>query len=65
MIKSRSYDFGAEFAIHPLTADCDTFSNEEKSAVVAPVNRVEDEVAGFEAMLALSYLRYQCYLLCC
>ena len=47
---SRSHDIGAEFS---FTVDCDTFSNEEKVAVVVPVTSVE--VTGSESMLALSF----------
>ena len=39
--------------MHSFTVDCDTFSNEEKVAVVVPVTRVE--VTFSEAMLALSF----------
>ena len=34
---SRSHDLGEEIKMHSLTVDCDTFSNEEKFAVVVPV----------------------------
>ena len=37
--------------MHSFTVDCDTFSNEEKVAVVVPVTSIE--VACSEAMLAL------------
>ena len=50
---SRSHDLGAELRMHSLTVDCDTFSNEEKAAVVVTVTSVE--VTGSEAMLALSF----------
>ena len=49
---SRSHDLGAELRMHSLTFDCDTFSNEEKVAVVDPVTSIEVEVTGSEAMLA-------------
>ena len=39
--------------MHSYTVDCDTFSNEEKVAVVVPVTSVE--VTGSEAMLTLSF----------
>ena len=42
---SRSHDLGAELRMHSLTADCDTFSNEEKVAAVVPVTSVEVEVS--------------------
>ena len=49
---SRSHDLGAEIRMHCFTVNCDTFSNEEKVAVVVPVICVE--VTCSEAMLALS-----------
>ena len=39
--------------MHSFTVDCDTFSNEEKVAVVVSVTSVE--VTYSEAMLALSF----------
>ena len=33
---SRPHDLGTKLRMHSLTADCDTFSNKEKVAVVAP-----------------------------
>ena len=51
-IGSRSHDFGAELRMHSFTDDRDTFSNEEKVAVVVSVTSVE--VICSEAMLALS-----------
>ena len=50
---SRSHDIGTELRIHSFTVNCNTFSNEEKVAVVVPVTSVE--VTCFEAMLALSF----------
>ena len=50
---SSSHDLGAEVRMHYLTVNCDTFSNEEKVAVVIPVTSVE--VASSETMLALSF----------
>ena len=47
----RSYDIGAELRMHSFTANCDTFSNEEKVAVVI----TNDEVTCCEAMFALSF----------
>ena len=41
-----------------LTVDCDTFSNEEKVAVVAPEASVLVEVTCSNAMLALIFLHY-------
>ena len=41
--------------MHSLIADCDTFSNEDKVAVVVPVTSVEVEVTRSEVMLALSF----------
>ena len=39
--------------MHSLTANCDTFSNEEKVAAVVPVTSVEAICS--EAMLALCF----------
>ena len=39
--------------MHSFTVNCDTFSNEEKVAVVVPVANVE--VTCSEAMLALGF----------
>ena len=50
---SRSHDLGAELGMHSFTADCDTFSNEENVAVVAPVTSVQ--VTCSEAMLVISF----------
>ena len=50
---SRSHDLGTELRMHSLTVVCDTFSNEEKAAVVVPVTSVE--VTSSEEMLALSF----------
>ena len=50
---SSSHDLGAELIMHSFTANCDTFSNEEKVAAVVPVTSVE--VTCSEAMLALSF----------
>ena len=36
-----------------FTVNCDTFSNDEKVAVVVPAT--SDEITGSEAMLALSF----------
>ena len=44
---------GAELRMHSFTVNCDTFSNEDKVAVVVPVTSVE--VTCSEAMLALSF----------
>ena len=52
---SRSHDLGAELRMYSFTIDCDTFSNEEKVAVVVPVTSVEVEVTGSDAMLDLSF----------
>ena len=49
---SSSNDLGAELRMHSFTVNCDTFSNEEKVAVVIPVTSVE--VTCSEAMLDLS-----------
>ena len=38
---SRSHDLGAELRMHSYTINCDTFTNEEKVAVVVPVTSVE------------------------
>ena len=50
---SRSHDLGAELRMHSFTVNCETFSNEEKVAVVVPVISVE--VTCSEAMLVLSF----------
>ena len=50
---SSSHDLGAEIQIHSFIRNCDTFSNEEKVAVVVPVTSFE--VTCSEAMLALSF----------
>ena len=50
---SSLHDLGAELRMHSFTVNCDTFSNEEKVAVVVPVTSVE--VTCSEAMLALSF----------
>ena len=50
---SSSHDLGAEIRMHSFTINCDTFSNEEKVAVVVPVTIVEATCS--EAMLALSF----------
>ena len=50
---SSSHDLGAEIKIHSFTVNCETFSNEEKVAIVVPVTSVE--AAGSEALLALSF----------
>ena len=52
-MESSSHDLGAEFKMHSFTVNCDTFSNEQKVAVVVPVTSVE--VTCSEAMLALSF----------
>ena len=49
---SRSHDLEADITMHSFTVNCDTFSNEEKVAVVVPVTSVE--VTCSDAMLALS-----------
>ena len=51
--------------MHSLTVDCDTFSNEGKVAVVAPVRSVEFEVTGSEAILAPVVVSLVVYLLSC
>ena len=50
---SSLHDLGAELRMYSFTVNCDTFSNEEKVAVVVPVTSVE--VTCSEAMLALSF----------
>ena len=52
-MRSRSHDLGAELRMHYFTINCDTFSNEEKVAVVVPVTGVE--VTCSEAVLAVSF----------
>ena len=54
-VGSRSQDSGAELIMHSFTVDCDSFSNKAKFPVVVRVTSVETEVAGSEAMLALSF----------
>ena len=49
----RSHNLGVELRMHPLTVDCDPFSNEEKVAVVVPVT--SEEITCSEAVLALSF----------
>ena len=51
---SRSHDLGAELRMNSLTVDCDTFSNEEKVAVVV-LRSVEVEVTCSEAVLPLNF----------
>ena len=41
--------------MHCLSVDCDTFSNEEKFAVVVPLTSVEVEETRSEAMLVLCF----------
>ena len=48
-----SHDLGAEIRMHSFTVNCDTFSNEERVAVVVPVAR--EKITGSEAMLAQSF----------
>ena len=50
---SISHDSGAEIRMHSCLVNCDTFSNEEKVAVVVPVTSVE--VTCSEAMSVLSF----------
>ena len=50
---SSLHDLGAEIRMYSFTVNCDTFSNEEKVAVVVPVRSVE--VTCLEAMLALGF----------
>ena len=50
---SSSHDIGAEIIMHSYTVNCDTFSNEDKVAVVVPVTSVE--ATCYEAMLAVSF----------
>ena len=50
---SSSHDLGAELRMHSFTVNCDTFSNEEKVAVVIPVTSVE--ITCSEAMLAICF----------
>ena len=50
-IGSTSHYLGAELRMYSFTVNCDTFSNNEKVAVVIPVKGVE--VTGSNAMLAL------------
>ena len=50
---SRSHDLGAELEMHSFSVDCDTFSNEEKVAVVVSVTSVE--VTCSDEMLAQSF----------
>ena len=50
---SSSHDLGAEIRMHSFIISFDTFSNEEKVAVVDPVTNFE--VTCSETMLALSF----------
>ena len=50
---SSSHDLGEELRLHSNTVNCDTFSNEQKFAVVVSVTSVE--VACLGAMLAPSF----------
>ena len=50
---SRSHDLGTELRMHFFTVNSDTFSNEEKFAVVVPVTSVE--VTCSAAMFPLSF----------
>ena len=50
---SSSHDLGAELKMHFFAIKCETFSNEEKVAVVVPVTSAE--VTCSEAMLALRF----------
>ena len=52
-MRCRSHDVGAELRMHSFTLNCDTFSNEEKIAVVLPVT--SDEVTCSEATITLSF----------
>ena len=52
---SRSHDIVAELRMHSFTVDCDTFSNEEKVAVIVLVTSIEVVARGSEAILALSF----------
>ena len=40
---SRSHYSGADQRMHSFSADCDTFSNEEKFAVVIPVTNDKEK----------------------
>ena len=58
---SSSHDLGAELRMHSFTVNCDTFSNEEKFAVV-PVTSVE--VTCSQAMLLIIIIImviFKCY----
>ena len=59
---SISHNLGAELRMHSFIVNCDTFSDEEKVAVVVPATSVE--VTSSEAMLALSLstLVVRCYM---
>ena len=52
-IGSRSHDLEAELLMHSFTVNCDTFSNEERVAVVVPV--ISEEMTCLKALLALSF----------
>ena len=53
---SMSHDLGEESRMNSFTIKLDTFSNEEKVAVVVPVTSVEE--ICFDAMVALSFLNF-------
>ena len=50
---SISHDLGANLRMYSFTVDCDSFTNEEKVAVVVPVTSVE--ATGSEAIIAQSF----------
>ena len=49
-----SRDLRTELRMHSLTTDCDTFSNEEKVAVVVPVAGIV--VAFFQSNISYIYM---------
>ena len=50
---SSSHDLGAELRMYSFTVNSDTFSNEEKVAVVVP--GTSEDILCSEAMFALSF----------
>ena len=57
---SSSHDLGAEIRMHSFTVYCDTFSNEEKFAVVDPATSVEVTCSYAMLALGLSTLLVKC-----
>ena len=54
-MRSKSHDIGTEVRMHSLTVNWDSFSNEEKVAVVLSASSFEVEVTCTEAISAHSF----------